>query len=705
MERPLSLRGTTLHRNALEKEGHAAYTPLRALIVEDSEDDTLLIAHELRRGGYDLTVKRVDTRQAMGAALADQSWDIVISDYAIPGFGGLEALELLQARGLDLPFILISGTMGEDIAVSAMKAGAHDYLMKDNLARLVPAVARELQEAKVRRARRQAEQALEQRAKELEQEIAQRVEAEKERERLLEEIREQAQRIQRIVDTVPEGVLLVDEENRITLANPAGQRDLELLTSARVGEVLESLGERPLVEFLTWPEDPSWHEIGAGGHTFEVIARPTQAASEPSQWVLVIRDMTYERTVQERARQQDRLAAIGGLAGGVAHDFNNLLTAIQGYTQFVLDGLAPDNPIRADLQEVQKAADRATALTNQLLIFSRKQVLQPVVLDLNTVIADIEEMLRRLIGEDIVLNTSLSPSLGRAMADPGQIGQVIMNLSINARDAMPQGGRLFLETRNVVLDETYAQKHPDIAPGAYVLLSVSDTGVGMSKEVRAHVFEPFFTTKEEGRGTGLGLSTVHGIVTQSGGHVEVYSELEAGTTFKIYLPRVQARAEPAPRAQPAQTFLPFIFTPRTPLGTSMEQGSGASQPSSARGTMLGAGLCAMRGLDRAMETATYAMNSFIASSFRLSRLSSVSLFFSMIIMAANPPPIIMGTSTRLIMKLLVLTAARYSRLNRVQILFIAGLLSFRSCNPDKYIVKRWFGNFEFADPGKFQQIG
>ena len=281
------------------------------------------------------------------------------------------------------------------------------------------------------------------------------------------------------------------------------------------------------------------------------------AAGQPQCLHGVMFDISARKRLEEQVLQSQKVEAVGRLAGGVAHDFNNILTTITGYSELMLMKFQRDDPLRKQAEEIQRAADKAASLTRQLLAFSRKQTLQPRVLDLSCVVADLEKMLRRLIGEDVELQTIHDPAVGHVKADPAQIGQVIMNLAVNSRDAMPTGGRLTIGVANARLDTEYARHHEGVLPGEYVMLTVCDTGAGMSREVQAHLFEPFFTTKPQGQGTGLGLATCYGIIKQSGGHISVYSEPGKGTTFKIYLPRVLDAVEPA---------VPPVTLPELPTG-------------------------------------------------------------------------------------------------------------------------------------------
>jgi two-component system cell cycle sensor histidine kinase/response regulator CckA len=390
--------------------------------------------------------------------------------------------------------------------------------------------------------------------------------------RAREALRESEERFRQMIDEAPVGYHELDREGRVIRVN---HRELEML-----GYTGEELLGYPVWKFVVEEEktrqvilakiagDVSFPETfertyrRKDGTTLPVLIKDRIIRDKKGR-IMGIRSMIEDITERRRAeealqkseeqlRQWQRVEAIGRLAGGVAHDFNNLLMTIKGCSELLLGGLDRRDSRREEVEEIRKAAERATALTRQLLAFGRRQVLQPQVLDLNEVVANMDRMLQRLIGEDIQLFTVLDPELWPVKVDPGQIEQVIMNLAVNARDAMPSGGKLTIETANVLLDEDYARRHVSVKPGPCVMLAVTDNGCGMDKETQSHLFEPFFTTKKTGEGSGLGLSTVYGIVKQSEGNVWAYSELEQGTTFKIYLPRIEEAVKRyRPKAGPA----------------------------------------------------------------------------------------------------------------------------------------------------------
>ncbi len=498
-------------------------TPLRVLVVEDSEDDALLLVRALWRGGYEPTFERVETAAAMKAALAQQTWDIVISDYAMPRFSAPAALALLQESGFDLPFIIVSGAVGEEIAVEAMKAGAHDYVKKDNLARLIPAIGRELRDTEVRRKRRQAEEAL------------------RESE---ERYREQAQQMQQIISTVPEGMLFLDADSRILLVNPAAREYLAVLADAQVGDTLTHLGGQPLAELLTSPPRGLWHEVevedSSRRRAFEVVARPMEAGSKTGGWVLVIRDVTEEREIRQVVQRQEHLAAVGQLAAGIAHDFNNIMTSIILYAGMMVEAPDLSPQYRKHMDTICQQGHRATDLIQQILDFSRQSVMERQPFNLLPFMKELEKLLVRTFPESVRIRLSCDHGGYTVNADPTCVQQVIMNLALNARDAMPEGGELLFELARFRIEPGARPPCHGMPPGEWVCIAVADTGTGIPPEILPRVFEPFFTTKPPGQGTGLGLAQVYGIVEQHDGYICVESQVGRGTTFTIYLPALMA---------------------------------------------------------------------------------------------------------------------------------------------------------------------
>jgi two-component system cell cycle sensor histidine kinase/response regulator CckA len=379
-------------------------SPLRILHLEDDPNDAALVLATLKAEGIACATTRVQTHDDFVAALENDNIDLILSDYTLPDFDGLSALQIAHAEQPDLPLIFVSGTLGEEQAIDSLKSGATDYVLKEHLTRLAPSVRRAMQE---------------------------------------------------------------------------------------------------------------------------------------------VEERTERRHLEARFIEAQKMEAIGLLAGGVAHDFNNMLSVIMGYSDLIKSDLGQDSPLRKYTEEIRLASERAAGLTRQLLVFSRNQTVQSIVLDLNEVVKDSDNMLRRLIDENIEMVLVPEKQIGRVKADPGYIGQVLMNLVVNARDAMPYGGKLTIATSNVSLGKNHSCAHTGALPGDYVLLSISDTGTGMTEEVKARLFEAFFTTKPSGKGTGLGLATCQTIVRQSDGHIDVISEIGKGTIFQIYFPRVEESLDAA----------------------------------------------------------------------------------------------------------------------------------------------------------------
>ena len=514
----------------------AASVPLRALLLEDNLRDAELCIHELRNAGFDPQVDAVDSQEAFTTKLQSQSYDVILSDFRVPGWNGAEAFRLLQRSGKDIPFILVTATLGEEAAVELIKEGVTDYILKDRLARLPTAVRRALEEQSTREARKRTEEALH---------------------------RSEA-RARRLVESNIIGIGIGDLSGKLIDANGAFLKILGY-TSEEVlsGEVrwdtmtppeYREIDRRATEQLNSTGVASPWEKefIRKDGSRVPILIGATTLAAEGGgvEGVFFILDLSERKQLEGQLRQAQKMEAIGLLSGGIAHDFNNLLSVILGYSEVLLDRPEVDGQTRHQCEEIKKAGERAASLTRQLLAFSRQQVLEPRVLNLNTVVAETKKMLQRVIGEDIDLQTALDPTLGSVRADPGGIEQVIMNLAVNARDAMPGGGKLVIETSNAEPDQQYALHHVPFAPGRYICLAVTDSGVGMDEQTRARIFEPFFTTKEVGKGTGLGLSTVYGIVKQSGGYIWVYSEPGNGSVFKMYLPRVD---EPVQCVRPEES--------------------------------------------------------------------------------------------------------------------------------------------------------
>lgn len=632
-------------------------TPLPVLIIEDSEDDALLLVRELKNGGYEPDWQRVETAGAMLYELSTRKTDVILSDYSMPAFSGMDALKTLKQSGLDIPFIIVSGKIGEETAVQLMKTGAHDYIVKGNLARLIPAIEREINEAEERSRRRRMEEAFRQSTEKYRRlfesitNYVYTVQIEDDRpvatnhspgctavsgytpeeydadpdlwlrmvhkddcrmvmeqvtqvmagldpapiehriihkdgrtcwirsllvprhdpdggliaydgivtditERNLAEeaILNAKQEWERTFDAITDPVMILDIEYRIVKANRSLAAKLELTPADIKGKHcyrvihetacppddcpysrLMSEGQSNVMEFL------APHLGGYFSSSVSPIVGPDGILQRS---ICIARNINEQKELEAQLIHAQKMEAIGQLAGGIAHDFNNILTAIIGFSNLLEMNMAEDDPGRENIHHVLAAADRAAELTRSLLTFSRKQVINPLPVKLNHLVINVYKFLQRILGEDIALSTTLKHDSMTINADSGQIEQVLMNLATNARDAMPTGGTISIETDLAELDDDFVKAHGSGTAGEYALIRIADTGTGMDEITSKRLFEPFFTTKEVGKGTGLGLSIVYGIIKQHNGFITVQSEQGKGSTFTVYLPAVTKDIEP-----------------------------------------------------------------------------------------------------------------------------------------------------------------
>jgi PAS domain S-box-containing protein len=660
---------------------------LKALLVEDDADDADLLAHKIREAGYELEWTRVDTEADFLASLRTPP-DIIFSDFSIPRFGGLRALEVLRSTGLDVPLILVSGTVGEEVAVEAMRYGATDYLLKDRTVRLATAVRRALSDTQLRAEQRRTQEALRNSVQLLRsivdhtmdcimvvtpqcvvseinrpglqmleadslaavqtkpfvefimppfrqafQDVLQRVLAGKsellefevqgikgrrrwletqagplldaaarvealicitrdvtDRKRTEAQIRGQLEELQRwravtlvaetaarksealnrgVLDSMLAQIAVLDRNGRIIAVNDAWRR----FAAERIGDPESSSGTHVGSHYLdVWRSSFDVTESAAltvreglqsllqgerSSFTLEYSCRTrdekrwfllsaTPLKTEDGGAAVSHLDVTERLAMEEQLRQSHRLDAVGQLTGGVAHDFNNMLTVILGNAELLQEALERDVAQRELAQMIVGAANSAAELTKRLLAFARKQALNPMAVDGNRLIADMYPLLRRTLPANLEIELAAESDLWQALVDPAQLENAVLNLCINARDAMLGGGRLRIETRNVELDDGYAAGQVDVKSGQYVLIAVTDTGCGIAPDVLRRVFEPFFTTKDKGKGTGLGLAMVYGFIKQSDGHISIRSEPGHGTTVRMYLPRATGDSPTAP---------------------------------------------------------------------------------------------------------------------------------------------------------------
>lgn len=518
---------------------------VRLLIAEDSPEDLELCLWGLRKSEIRFEAEAVSTRDEFVRKLAESSFDVVISDYRMNGWTGIDALAAVQARAPETPVILLTGALGDELAVQCLKLGVTDYILKDNMARLPSALRRAQEESALRAAEIQAIVAL----------------------------RESEARYRGLVDNTTYGIYRVAGDGELLFVNPALVHILGYQSEQDLLAVGHSHGfyADPVVR------DRVHREYSDKGYVDAVVEwrrkdgklisvrlngrRVKDPGREDPCVEVIVEDVTERLKLERQLVQAQKFEAIGQLAGGIAHDFNNMIGAIIGWADLGIEAADPGSRGHRHFEKIRQQADRAAALTKQLLAFARRQILEPRTIDLNQVAVETLSLLENVIGSNIEIRASLAPDLAVVRADPVQIEQVLMNLCINARDAMPDGGSLMVETCNVSLDRDFCAVQPQAREGNYAVLVVTDTGTGMERATLDRIFEPFFTTKELGKGTGLGLATVYGIVTQHGGFMQVHSEVGEGTTFRAYfpvsteLPKAEKPSDAAPMERGWETIL------------------------------------------------------------------------------------------------------------------------------------------------------
>ena len=478
--------------------------PIDVLLIEDNAADAELCCRELRKGGFEPRVERVQTAEEFRARLAAQPYHVILADYTLPTWNGLEALELLRQTGKDIPFILITGTLRPEEAENLLTKGVADFVHKDSLPRIAPAVRLALE----RRALRHPGQP--------------------------QPTEDAALSLAAFPQLNPNPVLGFSGDAKLTYFNEAAVQMAKSIGHDHPSEVLPAEVTSLIRTCLGSGQKLTGIETSAGGRTFSWSFFPIRQSKVVHCYVT---DITDRQKLEAQLRHAQKLESIGRLAAGVAHDFNNVLTVILGHGGLLRCDPSLGQPARDSVQQIARAAERAGKLTSQLLAFSRRSVMAPRVLDLNEIIASLSSLLARTLGEDISYDYQYGANLPPISADRGMIEQVILNIAVNARDAMPRGGQIVITTGVTEVEPAYVERHATEArPGRFVTLSITDSGLGMDHVTLGRLFEPFFTTKEFGKGTGLGLSTVYGIVKQHQGWIEVQSQLGQGSTFKIYLP-------------------------------------------------------------------------------------------------------------------------------------------------------------------------